>query len=275
VSLRNVLRRLVLNNRITKEVFDKADEAARRRKAALELDVLKGRLTIAELERRLKKVASLIKTLGFERHGPSVCLFIAGRRVCDLHPNFVQTRYASYLRNKIFVKEIYTKVATSISSLKKDATAETVQFVRRATTWKKTVIKTNSQVRKAVWATIIDNIVSKNEKIAEYIKRFFALSNKDKVEELDVQKLSANQTKLIKKILLKRFKRTAVRHIRKALKSDKIKVLQLKHKPTVLAPVEIPTRVTREIVRLPADIIKQKDEDIIALLTGRHIVESL
>jgi len=262
---------MVLSGRITKQVFDKADEAARRRKAALELDVLKGILTVAELERRLKKVTALIKTLGYDSHGPGVCLFITGRRICKLHPNFVQTKYASYLKNKIFTKEIYTKAATTVGDLKKDMTAETVEFTRRATTWKKSVIKTHVEVRNAVWATVLSELLAKDAQIAQYVTSFFALSK----TKVDFSKLDAKQTKIISKILLKRFKRTTVRSIRQAMKSDKIKALQLKNKPVVGAAVELPTRVTREIVRLPAEVLKQKDEAIVALLVGKHNVESL
>jgi len=269
VSLRSVLRKLVLSGRISKQVFDKADEAARRRKAALELDVLKSRLTISELERRLKKVTALIQTLGFERHCPAVCLFIGGRRVCNLHPNYVVTKQATYLKNNIFTKEIYTKVNTNVSQIKKDLTTQTVQYVRRAPTWRKSVVKTHEVVRKAVWDQVFVELLTESS-ISRYVNRFFEL----KKEKVDLTKLDVNQTKIVKKILLRRFKRTTVRHIRKALRSDNIKALQLQHKPIVVEPVELPTRVTREIVKLPVEVLRQKEEHIAVLLVGKHSVES-
>jgi hypothetical protein len=262
---------LALSEKITQEVYEKSDEAARRRKAALELDILKGRLSVTEILRRQKKVSALIKSLGYDRHGASVCLFIAGRRICNLHPNYVQTKYASYLRNKIFVKEVYDKVATKITDLKKDVANETVSFVRRATTWNKTVVTVHEEVRKAAWTQVIADSL-KDSKIAEFVKHFFELSGQKSV---DLQKLDTAQTETVKKVLLKRFKRTTVRRISNVLKTDKFKVLQQQNKPVVSKPEEIPTRVTREVVRLPAEILKQKDEEIIALVTGRHIVEDL
>lgn len=274
VSLRNVLRKLVVSGRITREVYDKADEAARRRKAALELDVLKNRLTLAELERRWKKVNALIKTLGYERHCPGVCLMINGRRQCDFHPNYVKSTEATYLRNKIFTKEIYAKVGTVVTEVKKDITTNTVQYTRRAPTYKKSLVKTNKVVRDAVWSQVLSELVVKDTKIYEYVRKFFALSTKVKVDAVDVTKLNASQQKVVRKVLLRRFKRTTVRHIRKALRSDKIKALQLKNKPVYVAPVELPTRVTREIVRLPTEVLRQKEEHIAVLLVGRHNVES-
>jgi len=271
ILLRNSLSKMVGSGQISKQVFEKSDLNARQKMAQLEQDVLRGSLTIQDLQKRSKQVTELIKSLGYDRHGPSVCLYISGKRLCNLHPNYVQTEESSYLKTGLFSKTIYTKVSTSITNLKRrDAT--TVQYTRHASTFRKNHIKVHGDVRKTVWSRVLSSMLINNKSVLLQVQKSLKDVNLSDDNLTSFEKLTKQQRRVVKKVVLRQFKRSAVKKIREEMRTPAIKALQQQHKAKVDKVYVYPTRVTKEIVRLPAEVIKQKDEEIVKLLAGRPTV---
>ncbi|KAL0481839.1 hypothetical protein AKO1_011289 [Acrasis kona] len=252
ILLRNSLSKLVINKQISQQVFETSDLNARQKMAQLEQDVLRGTLTIADLQNRSKQVTELISSLGYNKHGPGVCLYMGGKRVCNLHPNYVQNEESSYLKVGVFSKTIYTKVNTYVSNLKRrDAT--TVQYVRHSSTFRKNHIKIHPEAKRLVWSRVLSKLLAEDKNVESNVRLELskALLPQDNLNAYE--KLTEQQIKVIKRVVLTKFKRTAVKKIREEMRSQVVKSFQQTHKPQIDKVYVYPTRITKEIIRLPAE----------------------
>ncbi|KAF0981723.1 hypothetical protein FDP41_012380 [Naegleria fowleri] len=273
VQLRVILKQLLVKNKISPDMFKKADEMARKRKKRLEEQIQDENICLVALDHNIKAVLKLIRQLGFDTHAPAVCVYISGYKRCGLRPSFVSEVSSSYLKDGVFTKVIYTKIPTSVSDVKKDLATSTVKFTRRATTWKIQVIKLHRRVRAAVWKSVIKQLAQSNKKVSKIIRKVLKIMKKDKNNFDKVVRILKNKKEkraLIRKILMRKFKSQVVDTARAALASAEIKQLNEQFKPSSTERV-VATRVTHEILYLPKDILSANDEVIKSLLSQKCV----
>lgn len=286
VHIKEVLKRLVVAKSITQESYEQLEKLLRDKQAKFELEISNNQVTLTSIEDFLKFLRNLISNLNSYGFLPSsICKVIGNKRVCGLHPNYFYFTTSSsstenhpvfgfkktYLKDKLFTRIIYTLSPGKVVSIEsKDNSTGIIQFVRQGQQWSKKVVSEHEKVRTAVWSEAIKYIFANVPDCRETIQK--ALDIIEKNENAEAMKQAylnskEQKVKLLQQLLLKKYKDIVLKAVRQVLKTiPQLKELREKYPPTT-ANVQVPTKITNEIMKLPLSVVKLEDETLIQLLS--------
>lgn len=283
IHFRHVVKKLYVTNRVTGEQYQSATTIIRRKRIVLEKEIKTGTITLGSLEKDLKSLRYWLSKVGFNSFSPArVCKVIGAKRVCGLHPNAFYFNWnpakdaktpapvlnKTFIKNGWFKRVVYTREPSRVIRIVKvNKKSKTIRFIRSSRRWTARVIKMNRKLRQSVFAKAATYLFKSRPNVRAVIAKRFGFTKS--VKELrSLFKTAKGQFGKIRKFLLKKHKKSYRRAVHKALRTKAIKRLQNKFKP-VVSIKEFPTRITEEIVRVPAGVFFLEEAEIINLLSAR------